>query len=38
MNIVFKVHLKVYKLKISKILLNLQMFKGKVIMPFILYT
>ena len=28
MNIVFKVHLKAYKLKISTIILNLQMFQG----------
>ena len=28
MNIVFKVHLKVYKWKISTIILNLQMFQG----------
>ena len=34
MNIVFRVHLKVYKLKISTIILNLQMFQ----MLFILYT
>ena len=37
MNIEFKVHLKVYKWKISKIILNLEMFQG-LNRPFILYT
>ena len=37
MNIVFKVHLKFYKRKISTIILNLKMFQGQH-RPFIFYT